>query len=407
MRTFVIVNDYDYVQGGASKVAIETANLLFEKGENVVFFCGVSDKSKSLLNNKIKTISTNKTDCLSNKSLSGMMQGINNRSANKKMKELLSSLSGEIIVHVHGWTKCLSSSFIKVCKKFPNVKLVLTLHDFFSVCPNGGLFNYKKNKICQLKPMSVKCKLCNCDSRNYMFKMYRVYRQWYQNVIIKFRDSFDLVITISQLQYDILNKYFDNKKITFVYNPTSIDKKPDDRVHAENNKDYLYVGRITKDKGVDYLCEYFSKCQETLYIVGAGNLEEELKEKYKNNSNIHFEGWKPQSEVYEYMRKSRGLFVPSVYYEGAPLIVFEGLALGLPMAISSLCAGRDFVNSETGIVFDPYSNEEFNLVLKKFSDDKFLKNISKMCYANYWNNPFDKNRYINSLLETFNKEEDK
>ena len=36
--TVVIVNDFNYINGGAAKVAIETAELLLKKGINVYFF---------------------------------------------------------------------------------------------------------------------------------------------------------------------------------------------------------------------------------------------------------------------------------------------------------------------------------------------------------------------------------
>ena len=36
-------------------------------------------------------------------------------------------------------------------------RVVVTLHDYFSVCPNGGLFNYVTQKHCLKEPMSISC----------------------------------------------------------------------------------------------------------------------------------------------------------------------------------------------------------------------------------------------------------
>lgn len=55
----------------------------------------------------------------------------------------------------------------------------------------------------------------------------------------------------------------------------------DDRIKAEEFTDYLYVGRVTKDKGIDLLCEYFSKINKKLNVVGTGDLEDELIENIK------------------------------------------------------------------------------------------------------------------------------
>ena len=38
LKNVVIINDFNYVQGGASKIAIETARILKNEGLNVYFF---------------------------------------------------------------------------------------------------------------------------------------------------------------------------------------------------------------------------------------------------------------------------------------------------------------------------------------------------------------------------------
>ena len=42
VENVVIVNDFNYTQGGASKVAIDTARLLSESGLKVYFFSAVN-----------------------------------------------------------------------------------------------------------------------------------------------------------------------------------------------------------------------------------------------------------------------------------------------------------------------------------------------------------------------------
>ena len=397
----IIVNDYDYAQGGASKVAIQTANLLNENGFEITFFCGVSNKEKSTLNRNIRVISTSSADCLNNFKLSGFFQGINNIESMKKMKKLINSINDNIIIHIHGWTKALSSSFIKSIKNNSKVKIILTLHDFFTICPNGGFFNYKKNEICHKKPMSFSCAFCNCDSRNYYFKIYRLIRIFYQNKINKFLKKIDAFITISNFQKQILSKYLNNKPQFLVYNPTSIEKNSINRIFAEKNQKYLFVGRVSKEKGIEQLCYYFSMTNEHLDIVGTGELEQKLKEKYKNNVNIVFHGWKSEKEVYHYMKNARALFFPSLWYEGAPLTIFEALSIGLPAIVSNVCAGSEFVSNETGRLFNPYSISEFNDILNELKNDNIIKKLSYNSYYKYWDNPFDGRRYFNEITNIY------
>ena len=72
VKTVIIVNDFNYVQGGASKVAIDTARILKEEGLNVIFFSAVNKSEENI--NGIKYISTNQNEALNEKNkIKGMI----------------------------------------------------------------------------------------------------------------------------------------------------------------------------------------------------------------------------------------------------------------------------------------------------------------------------------------------
>jgi hypothetical protein len=54
IQNIIIINDFNYIQGGASKVAIDTANLLANNTDyNIYFFSGNSnDKRVTTFENK-------------------------------------------------------------------------------------------------------------------------------------------------------------------------------------------------------------------------------------------------------------------------------------------------------------------------------------------------------------------
>ena len=144
VKTIVIINDFNYIQGGASKVAIDTARMLNEYGLNVYFFSAVNKNEENI--DGITYISTNQNEALKEKNkLKGAINGIYNLKAKKQLKKLLKTLDRETtIIHIHGWTKALSSSIFYVLDKM-KFKTVITVHDYFLSCPNGGYFNYKQN----------------------------------------------------------------------------------------------------------------------------------------------------------------------------------------------------------------------------------------------------------------------
>ena len=342
VNNVVIVNDFNYVQGGASKVAIDTAKILSEDGIKVYFFSAVNKPEENIQG--VSYISTNQSEALKEKNkIKGIINGIYNFKAKKELKKLLETLNPDnTIIHVHGWTKALSSSIFDIAFKM-KYKVVLTLHDYFTACPNGGYFNYKKNMICHLQPLSWKCIKCNCDSRNYGFKIYRRVRQFIQDKIVKLNDKLEYVITISEFSEKILKPTLGkNTKIKRIYNP--IEKNNNvEKVNINENKYYLYVGRVSKEKGVDLFCQAISELKYKGIVVGDGNEKEKLQKEYPD---IEFVGWKSKEEVNKYMRGAKALIFPSRWYEGAPLTPLEAMQYGLPCLVSNVSAAIDYVNKD-------------------------------------------------------------
>ena len=271
-------------------------------------------------------------------------------------------------------------------------KVVLTLHDYFTACPNGGYFNYKQNEICHLKPLSWKCIKCNCDSRNYGFKLYRVVRQFVQNKIVKLNDRLENVITISELSEKILKPTLGkNTKITRIYNPKDIEENAE-KVDPSKNEYYLYVGRISKEKGVDLFCQAITDLELKGIVVGDGDEKKKLEKQYPN---IEFVGWKNKDEVKQYMRGARALIFPSRWYEGAPLTPLEAMQYGIPCLVSSVSSAIEYIKNK----------EEIFDLTKKDLENKIIiynKKIEKYSYIAYNYIKKEKNKnYIKDLKKMF------
>lgn len=380
VKNVVIVNDFNYVQGGASKVAIDTARLLKDSGIKIYFFSAVSKEEEKI--NGVEYITTNQNESLKEKNkLKGAINGIYNFKARNMFKKLLKTLDNkETIIHVHGWTKALSSSVFDIAFKM-KFKVVLTLHDYFTACPNGGYFNYKQNKICKLKPLSIKCVKCNCDSRNYGFKLYRVLRQFVQNKIVKLDKKLENVISISDFSEKILKQTLSkNTKITRIYNPIDIVENKE-KIDPSKNEYYLYAGRVSKEKGVDLFCQAISDLKLKGIVVGDGDEKEKLERQYPN---IDFVGWKNKEEVNTYMKGAKALVFPSRWYETAGLTVLEAQALKIPCIVYKNCAASEFVKN--GAVFKNYnelkSKLEFNYKNSNFYSNEFLEKYTNENYIN-------------------------
>lgn len=399
IKNIIIINDFDYVQGGASKIAIQTANLLVTSDMNLkVYFFSAVHNDISALDDRIIKICTNQNEALKEKNkIKGFFNGIYNYKAKKELKKLLEKLDKEeTIIHVHGWTKALSSSIFDIAFKM-NFKVILTMHDYFIACPNGGYFNYKKNYSCNLKPLSIKCIKCNCDSRNYFFKIYRIIRQFVQNNIVKLNKKLEDVISISSFSENILKRTLNPKiKIHRIYNPIDINEniqkinKNTQKTNIGKNKYFLYVGRIAKEKGVDVFCAAVSHIKKEGVVVGDGPELEKLKEKYPK---ISFVGWKSTDEVKEYMKNSIALVFPSRCYETMGLSAIEANMIGIPVIVSSNTSATEFADQN---IFENGNVNSLESILLK-------SNLKKKKMSKSLTDSFNSRKYIDTLIKEYKK----
>lgn len=379
IKNVVVVNDFNYVQGGASKVAIDTANLLSDKYK-VYFFSASKDQSE--LNENIVNICTNQGECLNN-GIKGALSGLKNKKVAKEFSKLLDTLgNNETIIHVHGWTKCLSSIIFKVAYK-KHFKVVLTLHEYFTVCPNGGFFNYKKCKQCSLKPMSFKCITCNCDSRNYAFKLYRVLRQKRYQKDMK---NLKYGIAISELVKEKAKKI---ETVKVIENPI---ENSNYKVDTSKNDTYVYIGRVCAEKGTELFCKAITDLKLKGIVVGSGSDLEYLKSKY---NNITFTGWVDSTKVNKYLDKAKCLIFPSIWPEPAGLTALDAISRGIPVIVSSNTATENYITKyDAGLIFENNNVEDLKQKIKSLE-------INKDIYNNYRKDPYSEKKYINSLIEFY------
>jgi glycosyltransferase involved in cell wall biosynthesis len=107
---------------------------------------------------------------------------------------------------------------------------------------------------------------------------------------------------------------------------------------------FLYIGRLSKEKGLDDLLEAFSHVrlqipEARLDIVGAGPLESEIKERAKQrglDAVVEFLGSKSPEEIGQLLLRSAALILPS-HSEPWGLVVNEALSYGCPCVVSNVC----------------------------------------------------------------------
>ena len=391
LRNIIIVYDYAEINGGAAKVAIQSAIELSKTEYNVYFFSAVAPVNEELKKSNCNVKCLGLEDINAGKKVSMIFRGVSNNIVKKQFTSYLHSFSpDDTVIHVHGWVKALSSVVISVACKH-GFKTIVTLHDYFTVCPNGGLYDFHNQRLCTYRPMSLKCILCNCDKRNYLQKIWRVARQVIQDRNVK-NNPLITYISISQKNELNIRPYVESKKIIRVENPVDVSDHPVANVTASNI--FLYIGRLSEEKGIELFCRAITRLKENYNIegivVGDGVLHNSLKSKYPD---IVFEGWKNPREVKEYLQNARAFVLPSKCLEGAPLTIIEAMSAGIPCIVSDSTSAIEIVeDGVNGYVFRSDDLESIMYAIERALNDDDLETIHKNIVDG-----FEKNRYLNTV----------
>ena len=361
----IIVNDFGYVEGGASAVAVKTALVLASAGRKVVFFCGQGPVCTELVNSSIEVICIGMHSITSNPSRVGAIcNGLWNGNAYRVFRTLLcrGDLKGAI-VHIHTWTKVLSASVFAAATKNGN-PLILTVHDYFSACPNGGFYDYNEKCICDRAPLSVSCVSCNCDKRSYAQKSWRVMRQYIQDRWVRNNRHIHYAF-VSDYCRDILVPYLHS---AFAYrvlrNPVD-HIRLDESVISYARDSFLYIGRLSPEKGADLFCSAVETIGAHGIVIGDGEMLPELKEKY--SGIIEFTGWLEPDEMWSHgVARAIAVVQPSRLHETALLTPVQLLELGIPCIVPDRCAARDYVKEGVnGLLFKSGDVSDLERVMRK------------------------------------------
>ena len=394
----VVINDFASVQGGAAQVAVKSAAALALAGYDVTFVYGSGPVAEVLTSSGVKTVGLDQFDLISNPSaLNSAKNGLWNRSVEVQVSSLLSQYDqNNTIVHIHSWVKVLSVSVFKVLLS-RQFSFVVTLHDYFSACPNGGFYNYKKNEVCTLRPLSAQCILSNCDSRNYVHKMWRVLRQLVYSRA-EFPSAVPNFISVSKFSEAILRPYLpDNAHFWLVDNPIDVVKSHPAK--PELSKNYTYIGRLSSEKGCRILTQLKSVNMERLQIIGSGDLEPFLKEQLPKAT---FLGWCTSEQIMTALDDTRALLFTSEWYETQGLVVAEAAARGVPSVVSDVTAASESVHDgATGMLFRSGSAASLDDVLLKLSDDELVEKLGRGSFSKFWSDPPTMDKHVAELISCY------
>src|SRR5690606_8024086 len=117
---------------------------------------------------------------------------------------------------------------------------------------------------------------------------------------------------------------------------------------------FLFVGRLTEEKGILVLLDAFAGTDLRLQIVGDGPLRKHVTAAAQTSPNITYVGALERTAVTPLLASCTALVFPSIWYEGMPMTLLEAFAVGTPVISSNLGAMQSMTHvGKNGWLFSP------------------------------------------------------
>jgi glycosyltransferase involved in cell wall biosynthesis len=395
----IVVNDFAHVEGGASQVAIASAIGLANQGHEVTYLSAVGPVDPELRESPVRVIITGQHAIATDPSrMRAVIQGLWNRESGRLLEAILEGIDPQAtIFHLHGWTKALSSSVVRVAVR-RGVPLVCTLNDYFTACPNGAFLDYPRTEVCTRRPLGGSCLVAQCDNRGYSHKAWRVLRQYVQQRWGLIPQAFRHFIKVSDFSLNILRPYLPQDSTLYAL-PNIIDIPLQPPVSVMANSAYTMVGRLSREKGPVSFAEAAIRGPFKAVFVGEGDCRGQL---HAMCPRAEVTGWCSRVQVIERLRRARALVFPSLWYEAQPLAIREAAAMGVPAIVSDRCAGRDdVVDGVTGLWFRGGDVDDLIRQLRRMQDDDAVQKMGQAAYNHYWANPATVDQHVAQLEKIY------
>ena len=353
--------------------------MLRKNGIEVTYVCGDDGSNAALQDLGARVVPLGGLELVTASPINAAWSaGLFNLKAANILRKVISETDGEgVVYHLHNWSKILSPSIFSVLNHVSE-RLFISTHDFFLACPNGGYFNFQRKSTCELEPLSFACVTTNCDRRSYGEKIWRILRALTRRSLIRLSNKRPRILAVHEGMVDYLVRGGINREAILVLrNPVS--PWSDTRIAAENNKKFLFVGRLEHDKGADLLAAAAQAAGVQLQIVGDGPLRSILERTYPE---IEFMGWQSREQIAVVARNARTVVVPTASRETFGLVAFEALTSGIPVIISKFgTASEEIARNGLGFACDPYDHGELTRLLQQMAgNNEKLAQMSEACW---------------------------
>lgn len=237
------------------------------------------------------------------------------------------------LIHLHNPYPLISPWLVRTAHRY-GVPVVQTVHNYRHVCPSGIYF--RDGRICQdcrgrVVALPAVVHGCYRGSRvqsAVMATALAVHRPTWRSV--------DRFVALTSAMRDHLIEYgVPANRITVKPNSA-----PDPGPVAPLGEGFLFIGRLSPEKGLSLLLEAWQRHPEgslgPLRIAGDGELRPLVEQTAARRADVRFLGPLSRDEVQAALRETAVVLAVSVVHDVLPTVVIEALAAGRPVLGTAL-----------------------------------------------------------------------
>jgi len=284
------------------------------------------------------------------------------------------------VVHCHNLFPVLSPAVLRAAGKAP--ALVVTLHNYRLLCLPATF--ERRGQICEA------C-LGRLPWRGVLYRCYRNSAAGSAAIaaslgLHRALGTFDHVSL-----YLAVSEFVRDKYVEAGFADERIHVKPnfawETRRRRGPGEYYLFLGRLSREKGVDTLLDAWrvGRPPGRLLIVGDGPDGPRLRRVAP--TSVEFRGAVTPDLVPGILARARALVLPSVSYEGAPRSVLEAQAAGVPVIASGNGALPELVADEvSGLLVRSGNADSWSVALEKLTADDVSERLGEGAWQAWRNN---------------------
>lgn len=287
------------------------------------------------------------------------------------------------VVHVHNYFPIISPSIFYACSK-KRIPVVHTLHNFRSICPTAYL-SYDNTIIeTSIKRSSWWCVRKKVYRDSYIGTFFLTLMVEIHKHIGTWNKVVDAFIVLTEFnRKKFIEAGFPAGKLflkpNFAIKPKALLSSP----YKSKKPFAVFVGRLSNEKGIDFLLNSWQFIDYKLIIVGETKGHEALIA--SSPENVTFLGNQTKEEVINTMCSARCLIMASNWYECFPMVLAEAFSVSLPAVVPDLGSMSSIVkDGANGLCYKPNNSNSLKIKLSQiFEDQKLYEKLRHGSRASY------------------------